>query len=72
MASQFWKDIITADSYAIESPVRKLKSCEGSPLKRLFASFSLLLGLTFLTLTLYLSNVEALAKVLGSYVPPFP
>jgi len=41
-------------------------------LKRVIAAFALLLGLTFVTLTLYLGNVEAVAKVLTSYVVPFP
>gem|GEM_PF-3537573 len=41
-------------------------------MKRLVASFALLLGLTFLTLTLYLSNVETVLRVLESYVISFP
>ena len=57
-------------------PLRKLwkdlKFSEGSLLKRVIASFALLLGLTFVTLTLYLGNVEAVAKVLGSYAASFP
>lgn len=41
-------------------------------MKRVIASFALLLGLTFLTLTLYLGNIETVAKVLESYVVSFP
>ncbi|MGB9021979.1 MAG: hypothetical protein WCC94_00915 [Candidatus Bathyarchaeia archaeon] len=41
-------------------------------MKRLIASLALLLGLTFLTLTLYLGNVETVAKALESYVVSFP
>jgi hypothetical protein len=57
-------------------PLRKLwkdpKFSEGSRLKRVIASFALLLGLTFVTLTLYLGNVEAVVKVLQSYAVSFP
>lgn len=49
-----------------------MKFNEGSLLKRVIATFALLLGLTFVTLTLYLGNVEAVAKVLQSYAPSFP
>ena len=41
-------------------------------MKRVIASFAFLLGLTFVTLTLYLGNVEAVVKVLESYVVSFP
>jgi hypothetical protein len=51
---------------------RNLKSHEGSVLKRVIASFVLLLGLTFVTLTLYLGNAETVAKALQSYVVSFP
>jgi hypothetical protein len=61
-----------SDLYPLRKLRESLKSSEGSPLKRVIASFALLLGLTFVTLTLYLGNVEAVAKVLASYVPAFP
>lgn len=41
-------------------------------MKRVVASFALLLGLTFATLALYLANVETVAKILESYVVSFP
>ena len=41
-------------------------------MKRVVASFLLLVGLTFVTLTLYLGNAETLAKALQSYAAPFP
>jgi hypothetical protein len=57
-------------------PLRKLwkdlKFSEGSRMKRVIASFALLLGLTFVTVTLYLGNVEAVVKVLQSYAVSFP
>jgi len=51
---------------------KNLKISEGTPLKRVIASFALLLGLSFVTLTLYLGNVQTVAKVLESYVVLFP
>jgi len=45
---------------------------EGSPLKRVIASFALLLGLTFVTLTLYLGNVEVVGRILEAYAVAFP
>ncbi|MGD0549897.1 MAG: hypothetical protein ABSA81_05060 [Candidatus Bathyarchaeia archaeon] len=41
-------------------------------MKRVIASFALLLGLTFVTLTLYLGNVDTVVKVLQSYAVSFP
>jgi len=41
-------------------------------LKRVVAAFLLLLGLTFVTLTLYLDNVQAIVQALQSYVVGFP
>lgn len=58
--------------YALRKLWKKLKFSEGSLLNRVIASFALLLGLTFVTLTLYLGNAEAVVKVLQSYVAPFP
>jgi hypothetical protein len=58
--------------YALRKLQKNVKFDEGSLLKRVIASFVLLLGLTFLTLTLYLGNVQALAKALQSYVVSFP
>ena len=58
--------------YAVRKPEPSPTSHEGTPLKRVIASFALLLGLTFLTLTLYLGNIETVAKVLESYVVSFP
>lgn len=58
--------------YALRKLRKNLKFNEGSLLKRVIASFALLLGLTFVTLTLYLGNVEAVAKVLESYAVSFP
>jgi hypothetical protein len=59
-------------SYALRKLRTNLEFNEGSLLKRVIATFALLLGLTFVTLTLYLGNVEAVAKVLQSYAPSFP
>jgi hypothetical protein len=56
----------------LENPRETLQFHEGSPLKRVIASFALLLGLTFVTLTLYLGNVDAVAKVLQAYGISFP
>ena len=53
-------------------PRQELLSDEGSLLKRVVAAFLLLLGLTFMTLTLYLTNVQAVTQVLQSYVVRFP
>lgn len=57
-------------------PLRKLRDNsnynEGILLKRVIAAFALLLGLTFVTLTLYLGNVETVAKALESYATSFP
>ena len=61
-----------SDLYPLRKLRESLKSSEGSPLKRVIASFALLLALTFVTVTLYLGNVEAVAKVLASYAPAFP
>jgi len=61
-----------SDLYPLRKLRESLKFSEGSPLKRVIASFALLLALTFVTLTLYLGNVEAVAKVLASYAPSFP
>jgi hypothetical protein len=58
--------------HALRTLWKNLKFKEGSFLKRVIASFALLLGLTFVTLTLYLGNTEAVVKVLQSYVAPFP
>jgi hypothetical protein len=58
--------------YALRKLRKNPKFDEGSLLKRVIAAFALLLGLTFITLTLYLGNVEAVAKVLQSYAPSFP
>jgi hypothetical protein len=58
--------------YPLRKLWKNLKSSEGSRLKRVIASFVLLLGLTFATLTLYLGNVDAVMKVLQSYVVSFP
>lgn len=41
-------------------------------MKRVSAAFLLLLGLTFVTLTLYLNNVQAIMQALQSYVVRFP
>jgi hypothetical protein len=59
-------------SYALRKLWKNLKLSEGSRLKRVIASFVLLLGLTFLTLTLYLGNVDAVVKALQSYAVSFP
>lgn len=64
--------IIMSHPYAVRKPGLNPTSHEGSLLKRLIASLALLLGLTFLTLTLYLGNVETVAKALESYVVSFP
>lgn len=66
------KDIIISHPYALRKLWKNLKFSEGSLLNRVIASFALLLGLTFLTLTLFLGNAEAVVKVLQSYVAPFP
>jgi len=58
--------------YAVRKIWKRLWFHEGSLLKRVIASFALLLGLTFATLTLYLGNVETVAKILESYVVSFP
>jgi len=58
--------------YALRKLWKNVKSSEGTLLKRVIASFALLLGLTFVTLSLYLGNAEAIVKVLQSYVAPFP
>lgn len=59
-------------SYAVWKIWKILQFHEGSLLKRVIASFVLLLGLTFTTMTLYLGNLEAVAKILQSYVVSFP
>jgi hypothetical protein len=61
-----------SDLYAVRKPQEDQQFHEGSSLKRVIASFALLLGLTFVTLTLYLGNVEAVAKVLQAYTVSFP
>ena len=61
-----------SDLYPLRKLRESLKFSEGSQLKRVIASFALLLALTFVTVTLYLGNVEAVAKVLASYAPLFP
>lgn len=58
--------------YALRKLRKNLKFDEGSLLKRVIAAFAFLLGLTFVTLTLYLGNLEAVAKMLESYVISFP
>jgi len=58
--------------YALRKLWKNLKFSEGSRLKRVIASFLFLLGLTFLTLTLYFGNVEAVVKALQSYAVSFP
>ena len=58
--------------YAFAELWNNLDFSEGSRMKRVIASFAFLLGLTFVTLTLYLGNVEAVVKVLESYVVSFP
>ena len=58
--------------YAVRKIWKKRQFHEGSLLKRVIGSFVLLLGLTFATLTLYLGNIETLAKILESYVVSFP
>jgi len=58
--------------YALRKPGAHLKFHEGTPLKRVVGAFALLLGLTFVTLTLYLGNMETVARILESYAVSFP
>ena len=58
--------------YAVRKLCEDSLSDEGSSLRRVIGSFALLLGLTFLTLTLYLGNTEAVAKIVQSYLVSFP
>lgn len=71
-----WTKRLERHNYVTSVCARKLwkglKFSEGSRLKRVIASLALLLGLTFVTLTLYLGNVEAVVKVLQSYAVSFP
>ena len=41
-------------------------------MKRVVGAFVLLLALTFVTLTLYLGNMDTVARILESYVVSFP
>jgi len=58
--------------YAVRKLCKDSLSDEGRSLRRVIGSFALLLGLTFLTLTLYLGNIETVTKVVQSYVVSFP
>jgi len=58
--------------YAPRKPGAHLQFHEGTLLKRVVGAFVLLLALTFVTLTLYLGNMDTVARILESYVVSFP